>query len=119
MSVIQNPSDDFAVLPNPDGQNSAMPPNAGPAINLGPYACRPVAAQMPHLNPPSDFAHLPQADGQNSWAGKSTGSYPQGASHSAPPSKGANGDLDVLPTPSGQYPHAKSQDSRKDGGGMA
>lgn len=115
---MMHDSKDFDVLPSPSGQNTTMPPNAGAAINLGPYTCRPVN-DMPHKNPPGDYEHVPTPSGQNSWAGKSSGKYPMSESHSAPTSKGASGDLDVLPTPSGQYPHAKSQDSKKDGGGMA
>lgn len=116
---MEKHSPDFDVLPSPSGQNTSMPPNKGAAINLGPYACRPVASEMPHMHPPGDFDGLPTPSGQNSWAGGSTGKYPSSEAHAAPASKGASGDLDVLPTPGGQYPHAKSQNSGKDGGGMA
>jgi len=111
-------SKDFDVLPSPSGQNTSMPPKTSPAMNLGPYSPRQVSSEMPHMHPAGDYEHVPTPSGQNSWAGKSTGSYPASESHSAPSMHGAKEDLAVLPTPSGQYPHAKSQDSAKDGGGM-
>lgn len=114
---MEKHSSDFDVLPSPEGTSTAKMSNVGAAINLGPYACRPVV--MPHMSPPSDFEVMPGPGGQYPHAGQSSGKNPMPESHSAMPSKGASEDLAVLPTPSGQYPHASSRDSARDGGGMA
>lgn len=98
MSIISS-APDSATLPSATGQHEGMPSKMGPAINLGPYAPKPV--RMPHMSPPGDNEGLQSPSGQYEHQGMG-GGYPSVESHPAPPQKGVSDDNATLPSPGGQ-----------------